>query len=394
MRFSKEYATIFIIMVTEVLGFSLILPFLPFYVEKLGASPLTFGLILTSFSLFQFLSAPIMGKLSDHYGRKPLLIFSQLSTFLSFIILGFANTIWLVFLSRIVDGILGSNLTIAQAYLSDISTEKNRSKAFGISGAAFGVGFLIGPAIGGTLAKISYSLPCFIAAGASLTTILTTYFFLEETVKRKKDIKLDLRIFHLKEFKKYFSDDRISTKLMQFFSYVLTHAIYVTSFAYFAQRVLGFDSANIGLTLAYVGVVSVILRGFLLSKLIDMFGEYWLQYTGVVFVLIAMILIIFLNQWGVFLIAMTLFSTGSGLSRPLLMGEISRSVSSKEQGAIMGVAGSLGSIAQIFGPLIGNAMITYFFPGSLGIAAGLAIAAALLLKLREDLKARTTISNA
>ena len=186
MKLTKEYVIIFVIMVTEILGFSLILPFLPFYVEELGATPLIYGLILASFSLFQFISAPIMGRLSDHYGRKPMLIFSQLSTFISFIILGFANTIWLVFLSRIVDGMLGSNMTIAQAYISDISSKKDRSKAFGLAGVAFGIGFLIGPAIGGTLAKINYSIPSFIAAGISLLTIFTTFFFLPETVKRKK----------------------------------------------------------------------------------------------------------------------------------------------------------------------------------------------------------------
>src|SRR3989338_11650564 len=130
MKFSKEYSIIFVIMITEVLGFSLILPFMPFFAERFGASPLTIGLILTSYSLFQFISAPIMGKLSDHYGRKPMLILSQISTCIGYIILGLANSVWMIFLSRIVDGILGSNFTIAQAYLSDISTKKNRTKAF------------------------------------------------------------------------------------------------------------------------------------------------------------------------------------------------------------------------------------------------------------------------
>jgi len=126
----KDYLIILIIQITETLGFSLILPFLPLYAKSLGASPLTIGLILTSFSICQFVSAPIMGRLSDHYGRKPLLVFSQLSTFISFIILAAADSLWLIFLSRIIDGILGSNFTIAQAYLSDVSGEKERSQAY------------------------------------------------------------------------------------------------------------------------------------------------------------------------------------------------------------------------------------------------------------------------
>ncbi len=387
MKFTKEYLIIFVIMITEVLGFSLILPFLPFYVEQLGATPLIYGLILMSFSLFQFISAPIMGRLSDHYGRKPMLIFSQLSTFISFIILGFANTIFLVFLSRIVDGLLGSNFTIAQAYISDISSKKDRSKAFGLVGVAFGIGFLIGPAIGGTLAKINYSIPSFIAAGISLLTIITTFFFLPETVKRKKDIKFDFRkAFHFNDFKKYFSNKKISSKLYQFFSYALTHSIYVTSFAYFAQRQLGFESDNVGFLLTYIGVISIIMRGFLLGKMIDFFGEKKLRYIGISSVFTGMVLITFLNQFWLFIIAMTLFAFGSGLAMPLLSGEISRQVSAKEQGAISGVRSSLRSIAQIFGPLIGNAMINYFFPGSLGIASGLVIFIALILMLKEDNK--------
>ena len=394
MRFRKEYVTIFIIMVTEVLGFSLILPFLPFYVEELGATPLTYGLILASFSLLQFISAPVMGRLSDHYGRKPMLVFSQLSTFLSFIILAYADSIWLVFLSRIVDGALGSNFTIAQAYLSDISSKENRSKAFALSGVAFGAGFMIGPAVGGSLAKISHSLPSFLAAGASFMTIIMTMFLLPETVKRSKDIRLNIKIFQFGDFVKYFSNPRISTKLTQFFSYVLTHSMYVTSLAFYAERVLGFDSANIGFLLTYVGVISIVLRGFLLPRLIDTFGELRLLYFGVISVLVSMFSLVFLDKWWMFLISSTLFAAGSGISRPLFMGEISRRAPGKEQGAIMGVAGSLGSLSQIIGPLVGTGMINYFFPGSLGIATGLTIAVALFLMIKENLKATAVTSRA
>src|SRR3989344_1426322 len=387
MKFDRRYATIFLIMVTEVLGFSLILPFLPFYVEELGATPLTYGLILASFSLLQFISAPIMGRLSDHYGRRPMLIFSQMSTCLSFIILAFADNIWLVFLSRIVDGMLGSNFTIAQAYISDISSKKDRSKAFGVGGIAFGAGFLIGPAIGGTLAGISHSIPSFLAAGASFMTILMTMFLLPETVKKKKNISFRIReAFHFRDYKKYFSMPKISGRLWQYFSFALTHTMYVTSFAFFVERVLNFNSSNVGFLLTYVGFVSIIFRGTLLSRLIDRFGEKKLRYAGVILILLAMLNMIFLRQWWLFLVTMTLFSVGAGMAMPLLAGSVSRAVSPKEQGAIMGLVGSMMSISQIIGPLIGNALIHYFFPGSLGIAAAVTISVAFMLMLREDSK--------
>ena len=189
MKLTKEYVTIFVILVTEVLGFSLILPFLPFYAQQFGATPFIIGLIAASFSFFQFWSAPILGRLSDHYGRKPMLLISQFSTFLGFLILGYANSLWMIFLSRIVDGLFGANYTIAQAYLSDISSKKDRSKVFGLSGAAFGFGFLIGPGIGGWLSQFGFSVPSFMAAGVAFITLLIIAFVLPETIKRPKGLK-------------------------------------------------------------------------------------------------------------------------------------------------------------------------------------------------------------
>ena len=384
MKLKKEFLTIFVIQITEVLGFSLILPFLPFYAEDLGASPFVVGLILTSFSLFQFVSAPIMGKLSDHYGRKPLLIFSQLSTFLSFIILGFAGSLKMIFLSRMVDGLLGSNFTIAQAYLSDISTKKERSRVFGISGMAFGLGFLIGPAIGGFLSQFSYSLPSFLAAGISFITILTTLIFLPETVKRKKETKLALEIFNLSQFKKYFSEQKIANKLWVFFTFILTHALWVSTFALYAKRQLNLDATHIGYLLAYIGLLTIILRGVLLGKIIDLFGENRLRITGAVLIIVGLMLSAFVTKWWMFLGVMTLFAVGTGLSRPLLIGSISRSVSGQEQGALLGVSNSLGSLSRIIGPLIGGFIINYFHPGVLGFISALVMTIGLILMLKTQ----------
>jgi len=386
MKLKREYITIFIIQVTEVLGFSLILPFLPFFAEDLGASPFVIGLILSSFSLFQFISAPIMGRLSDFYGRKPLLILSQLSTFISFLILGFASSLWMIFLSRIIDGLLGSNFAIAQAYLSDLSSEEDRSKVFGLSGAAFGFGFLIGPAIGGFLSRFGYSMPAFLAAGVSLTTILTTFIFLPETVKKKEDVKFDFKIFNISDFKKYFSNPKISIELGQFFTYILTHALWVSTFALYAKRQLQVEASDIGYMLAYVGFISIILRGVLLGKIIDFFGERKLKIGGALSVIIGLILAAFINQWWMFLVVMTFFAFGSGLLRPIIMADISRSVSVEEQGAIIGFTNSLGSASRIFGPLIGGFLINNFFPGSLGFVAAFVMGLGLIMIIREGVE--------
>ena len=389
MKLKKEYLVIFLIQVTEVLGFSLILPFLPLFAQDMGASPLIIGLLLTTFSFFQFLTSPILGKLSDHYGRKPLLIFSQISTFLSFVILGFSNTLWMIFISRIVDGLLGSNFTIAQAYLSDVSSKKDRSKVFGISGAAFGVGFLIGPAIGGYLANLTsmgYSLPSFIAAFISLITIFITAVFLKETVKRKKDVKLDLRIFHFDEFKKYFSNKKVSPRLWLFFSYLISHMIFTSQFALYSERQLGFGVREIGFMLTYVGLNSILLRGIFLSRIIDFFGEKKLQYIGIICMILGMIGAAFVTHWIPFLFIMALFAFGSGVNRPIMVGGISRKVSGKEQGAILGVTTSLGSLSQIISPLVGGFMINYFWPGSLPLIGAAAMFIGLIFRINISKK--------
>ena len=384
MKLKREHLVIFIIQVTEVLGFSLILPFLPFYAQEFGASPLLIGMIASSFSLFQFMSAPIMGRLSDHYGRRPLLMLSQLSTFLGFLILGFANSLWMIFLSRIVDGLLGSNYTIAQAYLSDISDKKDRSKVFGLSGAAFGFGFLVGPGIGGYLSQFGFGVPSFMAAGVSLLTIFITFLFLPETVKRKKNLKMNLKIFHFDDFTKFFTDKKISPKLYQFASFIAAHVIWVSSFALYAERQLGFTPSDVGGFLTYIGLMSVIMRGYVMHKLIDRFGEKKIQYVGLFSMFVAMMITSFITEkWMAFIVA-TLFPFGAGMVRPLILGEISRRSSSKTQGAVMGVANSIGSFAQIIGPLISGFMINYFFPGSVGLVAAVIVSFAIFLLMKED----------
>lgn len=384
MKFQKEKLIIFVILVTEVLGFSLILPYLPFYAQRFGANPVQIGLIATLFSVFQFISSPIMGRLSDKYGRRPFLIFSQLSTFLSFVILGFANSLPLIYLSRIVDGLLGSNATIAQAYLADISTKKDRSKVFGISGMAFGVGFLIGPAVGGWLSQFSFSLPAFISAGISLATILTTYFFLPETIKKSRHQKISLKIVDLKNFEKYFQNSQTNTRLWQFFFYILAQVTWSSNFALYAQRQLNISPQQIGFFLAYIGLVSIILRGGLLGRLIDWLGEKRLEVAGGIFMFVAFLGVIFVRQVALFALVGTFLAIGNGLLRPILTGTVSKSVSGKEQGTLMGVLNALNSIAQIVGPMIGGTILHYFSASTLGIISCTIIGFSLLLNLKED----------
>lgn len=376
MHFKKEQLTIFIILVTEVLGFSLILPFLPLYAKDMGMTPFQIGIILSSYSVFQFISAPIMGNLSDKYGRKPLLMLSQLSTFFGFIILGFATTPFLIFLSRAVDGLLGSNFTIANAYLSDISKKKDRSKMFGITGAAFGFGFLFGPATGGLLMKYGFYVPCFIAAALSLISILLTHFLLKETVKKNNN---SLKI----KAGKYFKDKRVSPYLYQFFFFIVSHMIFTSTFALYGESQLGLSEMEIGLSLAWLGFNNIIMRGVLLSKLIDYFGELKLIRIGISIMALSLLFSSFITSKILFIISITFFAFGNSATRPVLIGMISKKVSSKEQGAVLGITNSLASLAQIIGPLVGGYMLTVFPAFTLPLASAVTLFLGMYLNLRE-----------
>src|SRR5678809_980453 len=167
--------SIFLIVLVDVLGLTIILPLLPFYAESLGATPRVVGLLVSAYAICQLLAGPPLGHLSDRIGRRPVLLVSQIGTCIGFLILAYAHTLWLVFLARIIDGLTAGNLTVAQAYIADVTDVQKRTKSFGMIGIAFGIGFLIGPGITGFLAQFGNTYPIFAAAGLSFTSILCTY---------------------------------------------------------------------------------------------------------------------------------------------------------------------------------------------------------------------------
>ena len=176
--FNQRTSIIYLIVFVDLLGFSLILPLLPFYAETYEANPTMIGLLVASYAAAQLIGAPILGRLSDRFGRRPVLIISIFGTFIGFLILGFANSLTMLFISRLLDGFTGGNISVAQAYITDTTDEKNRTKGLGLLGAAFGLGFIIGPAIGGLLSVYGFAVPAFAAAGFSLLSLLGVIFLL------------------------------------------------------------------------------------------------------------------------------------------------------------------------------------------------------------------------
>src|SRR5688572_17865304 len=181
---SRPLLVIFLTIFVNLVGFGIIIPLLPFYAETFGASPLVIGLLFASFSVSQLLAAPVLGELSDRYGRRPVLIFSLIGTALSFAMLAVAHSLTMLFLARIVDGLSGGNITTARAYIADVTTEEDRAKSFGLLGAAFGLGFIVGPALGALFSHISYTAPIWAAAAITVVAVALAWFWLPETVHR------------------------------------------------------------------------------------------------------------------------------------------------------------------------------------------------------------------
>lgn len=380
----KIFFSLALIMLTEVLGWSLILPFIPYYAEQFGATPLVIGFIIASFSIFQFISAPIIGKLSDHYGRKNLLIISQLATFAGFTILGFANSLFMIFLSRIIDGLFGSNATLTRAYATDITKGRNRAKIFAYFGAIFGLGMFIGPAIGGLLSTISYSVPAFVAAGISLISLILIITLLKETVTAKKRVSIKLNdFFPLKLFINGLRIKRLRSVFIEFFFFIMSFTLLTSSMSLYVKYQLGFGPVDVGILLMIVGLSSSLFQVLALPRLIDKHSEKRLNLSGLIITTAAMFGIMIVNSmFGIYIITI-LFSVGGGLTRPMLITKLSERSKKVERGKNIGILDSLGSVAQMIGPILGGLVIELLYPWVIGLVAGLFVMTALIYELRN-----------
>jgi len=358
----------------DVLGLTIILPLLPFYAERLGASPTVVGLLVSTYAACQLVAGPVLGQMSDRVGRRPLLLVSQMGTFIGFLILawaGFNGLLWLVFVSRVIDGLTAGNLSLAQAYISDVTRPEERAKSFGVIGVAFGVGFLIGPAISGFLSIFGYEYPVFAAAALSFTSILSTYFLLPSAPVIPESEKREgpappagrrLRVLDWGHYATYFKRPALASLLWQFFSFTFTFAIFMSGFALFAERRYTwnghpFGVKEVGYVFAYVGFLGIILQGGLIGRLVRKFGEEKLVFSGFVTATAGFALMGFTYRLPGLLVASSIASFGTGVLRPALTSLITQRAGREEQGVVLGLTQSLMSVAQIIGPVIAGFLI-------------------------------------
>ena len=365
---------IFLIVLVDVLGLTIILPLLPFYAEHLGASATVVGLLISSYALCQLIAGPILGKMSDHMGRKPLLIVSQIGTLIGFLILAFAGSLWLVFLSRIIDGLTAGNLSLAQAYIADVTTHENRAKSFGVIGVAFGIGFLIGPAISGYLSQFGYVYPILAAAFLSASSIVCTSTLLPKaephTLEGESDRAGRLNVLDWKAYAEYFARPKLGRLLWQFFFFAFSFALFISGFALYAQRRYTlhghpFGAKEVGYVFAWVGFLGLILQGGLIGRLVKLLGERTLVWTGFAISALGYGLLAWTRTVAGLLGACTV-NSGSGVLRPAVTSLITQQAGRREQGVVLGLTQSITSISQIVAPVIAGSLIDR---GQLGVWA-------------------------
>jgi len=373
------FLTVFI----HLLGFGIIIPLLPYYAQTYGASGVTVGLLSTSFSMMQFLFTPLWGRLSDRIGRRPVLIVSLVVTGLSYVVFATASSLWLLFVSRMLAGAAGAVLSTAQAYVADTTTPEERTKGMGLIGAAFGMGFIFGPAIGGILSHWGFAVPAYTAAALAAIAAVFAFFRLRESLPR--EVRVERREGQRPAGVTLFGAlrrPRIGPVLVTFFVGTLCFAGMEAVLALYCQHTYGLGPNHIGYLLAYVGVVAATLQVGFVGALAKRFGERRLARTGIFLIGAGFIASGLAPPFALFVVAMGAVAVGSGLSNPTLSGLVSIVTSPEEQGSILGFYQSLGSLARAVGPFLGGLAFDRIAPGAPLWLAGATLSALVLYAAR------------
>jgi MFS transporter, DHA1 family, tetracycline resistance protein len=372
---SRPLLVIFLTILVNLIGFGIIIPLLPFYAETFGASPLAIGLLFASFSFCQLIASPVLGHWSDQWGRRPILIFSLLGTVISFVMLALAHSLLMLFAARIVDGLSGGNITTARAYIGDIATEENRARAFGMLGAAFGLGFIIGPGLGGLFARISYTAPIWAAAVITVGAMLLAWFWLPETVHRTSATATS----PWRALREVGGRPGLRVLFTIDFLYWASFAVYQTTFALFGQRRFGFDATHIGYLLAAFGFLGVIVQAAMVGSIVQRIGERRTLTIGLLFAALGWGGSALTHTLWVFVAMLVPGALGIGLTNPSLIALVSGAGGRHEQGRVQGAAGALESLGRALGPVWGNGMLQWMGEGAAyGSAAVVLIGTAVL----------------
>lgn len=377
MKNKSSLVLIFLTVFIDLLGFGILIPILPsFSVKELGIDEAAIGIAIAIYSFVQFLFNPVLGKISDKYGRKPVIVVCLFLNAIGYVIFSFTHSYILLLVSRVIGGIGGSSIGVAQAYIADVTTRENRSKGMGLIGAAFGLGFVFGPLIGGLLSPFGYAVTGYVAAGFSFLAFLATIFFLPESLKK---INIDesassmqkRKLFDFAAMKKILQKPDLAVLVLLFFILTFSFANIYGTFALLGLKVYGFTDMQNGYMYGIVGLSSAIIQGGLIGRINKLMSKKMVLIIGSVLMMVSLAMIPYAGTFLGLAIVSIVLSYGTGTFQPTVLSLISEVTSDTEQGITLGINQSLSSFARVLGPLWGGFAFEYLgypFPFLTGAA--------------------------
>jgi len=350
-----QLGIIFLTVFIDLVGFGIVIPILPLYAKHFGASESVNGILVGIYSAMQFIFAPVLGKISDRVGRRPVLLVSLLGTTIGFAVMGFAGSLMWLFIARIIDGISGGNISTAQAYIADITTPEERSKAMGLIGAAFGLGFILGPAISGILSQYSIAAPFIFASALALINAVLVYVRLPESLQAEHRVTAEERAPIREVFKHGW---HMPALMGSYFFSIAGFAMMTTNYALFTQNRLGYDQRQNGYVFAFIGLIGALVQGGLLRQLLKRKSEKSLAVLGVTLLIIGMALLPLVASLTTLLIVSATIGIGNSFVTPTLNGLASRSAERSWQGRVIGLMQSSGSLARWIGPFVAGKLLS------------------------------------
>jgi len=363
---SKGLSPIFVIVLTvfiDITGYGIIIPLLPFYADEFQAGPAALGILIASFAIMQFFFSPLLGKASDKIGRKPILLLSLLLSFIGFTIFSFANSYLMLLFSRIIAG-MATERAVAQAYIADITDQKSRTKELGKIGAALGAGFIIGPAMGGALSTYGYSIPGYAAMILTSINIFSVISFLPEPQRQKEKTpeNAEIRLGYLQGLLDSLKKPLLGPTLAILFIVTVAFSTIPVIVPLLSIDYFNFSSLELSFVFIYIGLVQIVMQGFLIDMLSRRLGDEKLIALGPILMAVGTILMPSFQNVIIFFLGNSLLAAGFGMINTSIPAFLSKRISLNEQGGILGIAGSVASIANIPGPLIIG--FIYAFAGS------------------------------
>ena len=356
-RLLSPLPILFLTVFIDMVGFGIVVPVLPLYTERFGASPFTTGLLLAVYSGMGFIFSPVVGALSDRIGRRSILLLSTIGQATGFFIMGAATTLLWLFIARTIDGIFGANVSATQAYVADVTPPQDRSRALGLLGAAFGLGFICGPMLGGVLSLISLSAPFYFAGALAAANAVLIFFILPESLPLENRSGLNRETF-VTLFRE--GRGRVIVPLMAAYFFIMAgFSIMTAFFAIFTEDRFGYNASANGYIFAGVGVISVIVQGAMIGRLIKNFTEKGIALTGVALLACSLFALPLVQTLTTLLLVSTGIAVGNSFINPTMNGLVSRSVNKYWQGRVLGLMQACASLGRFFGPLIGGWFLVF-----------------------------------